>query len=268
MVTPSAASSVGEHRTGNAEGNRVTRRSCPANKASYATGLGTPAQLLRWSLVAWTCSIVFCPRLSPATDKLTTKKRAPSAQGRVQQTDSGPSREEGGECSLPHFTRAYLRHLLKSAGKILGCAWVSVHNSHMFMKVMAGTPRPRWAAGAVATFRRESSPITFPSRKLRPGREKYRSGRCIKRLFFTNNLSDAVYNRAGNSVPQRPDIAVAKETRQPKAELFLDHLRVWLGTPKSPWAAPVANAQHPPYTVAPASFRARAATPPCLPCRC
>ena len=67
-------------------------------------------------------------------------------------TDFSPI-EEGCECyACRNFTRAYLRHLLR-ANEILGLRMVSVHNSHLYLKVMTEV-RAAIAAGTFADYYR------------------------------------------------------------------------------------------------------------------
>jgi queuine tRNA-ribosyltransferase len=73
--------------------------------------------------------------------------------------------EEGCECfACRHFTRAYLRHLL-NVNEILGLRMVSVHNSHMYLRVMADV-RATLAAGTFSEFRREFVAGYVPSAKV------------------------------------------------------------------------------------------------------
>ena len=85
---------------------------------------------------------------------------------------SGPI-EEGCECyACRNFTRAYLRHLL-NVNEILGLRMVSVHNSHMYMKLMTDI-RAAIAAGSFGEFRREFVANFVPSRKILRAREESR----------------------------------------------------------------------------------------------
>ena len=73
--------------------------------------------------------------------------------------------EEGCECfACRHHTRAYLRHLL-NVNEILGLRMLSVHNSHLFLKVMAEM-RAHLAAGTFAEFRREFIANYTPTKKV------------------------------------------------------------------------------------------------------
>jgi queuine tRNA-ribosyltransferase len=73
--------------------------------------------------------------------------------------------EEGCDCfACRHFTRAYLRHLL-NVNEILGLRMVSVHNSHLYLKLMAEI-RARLAAGTFGGFRREFVANYVPSQKV------------------------------------------------------------------------------------------------------
>ena len=73
--------------------------------------------------------------------------------------------EEGCACfACRHFTRAYLRHLLK-VNEILGLRMLSVHNSHLFLQVMDDV-RKAIAAGTFAEFRRDFVANYRPTQKV------------------------------------------------------------------------------------------------------
>jgi queuine tRNA-ribosyltransferase len=79
--------------------------------------------------------------------------------------------EEGCECfACRNFSRAYLRHLL-NVGEILGLRMLSVHNSHMYLKVMQDIRR-HLAAGTFADFRREFVANYVPSEKVLAARNQ------------------------------------------------------------------------------------------------
>jgi queuine tRNA-ribosyltransferase len=66
--------------------------------------------------------------------------------------DEGPI-EEGCTCeACRHFTRGYLRHLVK-AEEILGLRLITLHNLHFYLNLMAQV-RAAIEAGTFAEFRR------------------------------------------------------------------------------------------------------------------
>ena len=69
-----------------------------------------------------------------------------------------------------HFTRAYLRHLL-NVNEILGLRMVSVHNSHLFLRIMADA-RAHLAAGTFSGFYRDFIANYVPSKKVLAARQK------------------------------------------------------------------------------------------------
>jgi queuine tRNA-ribosyltransferase len=80
-------------------------------------------------------------------------------QGGFNKADFRPI-EEGCECfACRHFTRAYLRHLL-NVNEILGLRMVSVHNSYMYLRLMADI-RAHIGAGTFSAFAINSSLTTF-----------------------------------------------------------------------------------------------------------
>jgi queuine tRNA-ribosyltransferase len=136
----------------------------PANQPRYAMGLGTPAQMIE--LVARGVDMFDCvlPTRVARNGTAFTTKGTISLKGGGYKRDWGPI-EKGCECfACQRFTRAYLRHLL-NVNEILGLRMVSVHNSHLFLKVMADI-RAHLQAGTFAEFRREFIAGYVPSRKV------------------------------------------------------------------------------------------------------
>ena len=140
-----------------------------AHKARYAMGLGTPAQMVE--LVARGVDMFDCvlPTRIARTGTAVTHNGAFGLKGASYKTDFGPI-EEGCECyACRTFTRAYLRHLLR-ANEILGLRMVSVHNSHLYLKVMTEV-RAAIAAGTFADFCREFIANYKPSQKILAARK-------------------------------------------------------------------------------------------------
>ena len=136
----------------------------PAHKARYAMGLGTPAQMIE--LIARGVDMFDCvlPTRIARTGTAVTHNGAFALKGAAYKTDFGPI-EEGCECyACKTFTRAYLRHLLR-ANEILGLRMVSVHNSHIYLKVMTEV-RAALAAGHFADYYREFIAKYKPSQKV------------------------------------------------------------------------------------------------------
>jgi queuine tRNA-ribosyltransferase len=141
----------------------------PAHKARYAMGLGTPAQMLE--LIARGVDMFDCvlPTRVARNGTAFTRRGAFGLKGGAYKADFGPI-EEGCECfACQRFTRAYLRHLLR-ANEILGLRMVSVHNSHLFLKVMADA-RTHLATGTFGTFYRDFIANYVPSRKVLDARK-------------------------------------------------------------------------------------------------
>ena len=140
----------------------------PANKARYAMGLGTPAQLVE--LVARGVDMFDCvlPTRVARNGTAFTRKGTYAIKGGAVKADFGPI-EDGCECfTCKNFSRAYVRHLL-NVNEILGLRLVSIHNSHMFLAVMADIRR-HLAAGTFGEFRREFIAGYVPTRKVLAGR--------------------------------------------------------------------------------------------------
>src|SRR5260221_6860446 len=156
--------SVGEPEPEMMKAVEFTEPFLPANKARYAMGLGTPAQLVE--LVARGVDMFDCvlPTRVARNGTAFTTRGTVSIKAGFNKSDFRPI-EEGCECfACRHFTRAYLRHLL-NVGEILGLRMVSVHNSHMFLNVIADI-RSAIASGEFSEFRREFVANYVPTQKV------------------------------------------------------------------------------------------------------
>jgi queuine tRNA-ribosyltransferase len=156
--------SVGEPEPEMLQAIEITEPHLPADLPRYAMGLGTPAQLVE--LVARGVDMFDCvlPTRVARNGTAFTRQGAIGIKGGSFKADFGPI-EEGCECfACRHHTRAYVRHLL-NVNEILGLRLLSVHNSHLFLKVMADV-RAAIAAGTFAEFRREFIAGYRPSHKV------------------------------------------------------------------------------------------------------
>jgi queuine tRNA-ribosyltransferase len=141
----------------------------PATKARYAMGLGTPAQMVE--LIARGVDMFDCvlPTRVARNGTAFTRKGQYGLKGGAYKADFRPI-EAGCECfACKNFTRAYLRHLL-NVNEILGLRMVSLHNTHMYVKLMADV-RAALAAGTFAEFYREFIAGFVPSQKILSQRE-------------------------------------------------------------------------------------------------
>jgi queuine tRNA-ribosyltransferase len=164
--------SVGEPEPEMMKAVEITEPFLPAHKARYAMGLGTPAQMVE--LVARGVDMFDCvlPTRIARNGTAFTAKGTINIKAGFNKADFGPI-EEGCECyACRNFSRAYLRHLL-NVGEILGLRMVSVHNSHMYLKVMKDI-RAALAEGTFAEFRREFAASYVPTRKILLAREEAR----------------------------------------------------------------------------------------------
>ena len=162
--------SVGEPEPEMLKAIEITEPFLPANKARYAMGLGTPAQMIE--LIARGVDMFDCvlPTRVARNGTAFTRRGAFGLKGGAYKADFRPI-DEGCDCfACRHFTRAYLRHLL-NVNEILGLRMVSVHNSHLFLKIMADV-RMAIAAGTFAEFYRDFIANYVPSRKVLSARQK------------------------------------------------------------------------------------------------
>jgi len=162
--------SVGEPEPEMMKAVEFTVPHLPAHKARYAMGLGTPAQMLE--LVARGVDMFDCvlPTRVARNGTAYTRHGALGIKGGGYKADFRPI-EENCDCyACKNFTRAYLRHLLK-ANEILGLRMLSVHNTHLFLKVMADA-RTHLAAGTFTEFYREFIANFTPSQRILAARKK------------------------------------------------------------------------------------------------
>jgi queuine tRNA-ribosyltransferase len=156
--------SVGEPEDEMMKAIEFTEPFLPAHQPRYAMGLGTPAQMVE--LVARGVDMFDCvlPTRIARNGTAFTAKGTISIKAGFNKADFRPI-EEDCECyACRNFSRAYLRHLL-NVGEILGLRMLSVHNSHMYLKVMQDIRR-HLAAGTFAEFRREFVANYVPSQKV------------------------------------------------------------------------------------------------------
>jgi queuine tRNA-ribosyltransferase len=156
--------SVGEAETEIMRAVEMTEPFLPEHKARYAMGLGTPAQMVE--LVARGVDMFDCvlPTRVARNGTAFTRKGAVSVKAGFNKADFQPIEPGCGCFACQHFSRAYLRHLL-NVDEILGLRMVSVHNSHMYLQLMADI-RSHLAAGSFADFRREFVANYVPSRRV------------------------------------------------------------------------------------------------------
>jgi len=162
--------SVGEPEPEMLKAIDLTEPFLPARQARYAMGLGTPAQMLE--LVARGVDMFDCvlPTRVARNGTAYTRRGAIGIKGGAYKADFRPI-EENCDCfACRHFTRAYLRHLL-NVNEILGLRMLSVHNSHLFLKLMADA-RAHLAAGTFADFYRDFIAQYTPSRRILSARQK------------------------------------------------------------------------------------------------
>jgi queuine tRNA-ribosyltransferase len=156
--------SVGEPEPEMLRAVEYTTPFLPAAQPRYAMGLGTPAQMVE--LVARGVDMFDCvlPTRVARNGTAYTYRGALSLKGGAFKRDWGPI-EEGCDCfACQRFTRAYLRHLL-NVNEILGLRMLSVHNSHVFLRVMAES-RAHLQAGTFGEFRREFVAQYLPTRRV------------------------------------------------------------------------------------------------------
>jgi queuine tRNA-ribosyltransferase len=161
--------SVGEPEPEMMKAVELAEPHLPADKARYAMGLGTPAQMVE--LIARGVDMFDCvlPTRVARNGTAYTRKGAIGLKGSAYKLDFGPIEAGCGCFACRHFTRAYLRHLLR-VNEILGLRMLSVHNSHLYIQVMTEA-RAAIAAGTFGEFHREFIAGFVPSKKILSARE-------------------------------------------------------------------------------------------------
>jgi queuine tRNA-ribosyltransferase len=156
--------SVGEPEPEMMKAVEITEPHLPADKARYAMGLGTPAQMVE--LVARGVDMFDCvlPTRVARNGTAFTRRGTFAIKGGAVKAEFRPI-EEGCVCyACRHFTRAYIRHLL-NVNEILGLRLVSLHNTHFYLQVMREV-RAALAAGTFAEYRREFAACYVPTRRV------------------------------------------------------------------------------------------------------
>ncbi len=156
--------SVGEPEPEMMKAVELAEPHLPTHKARYAMGLGTPAQMVE--LIARGVDMFDCvlPTRVARNGTAFTRQGQFGLKGGAYKADFRPIEEGCGCFACQHFTRAYLRHLL-NVNEILGLRMVSLHNTHMYVKLMADV-RAALAAGTFAEFYREFIANFVPSKKI------------------------------------------------------------------------------------------------------
>ncbi len=160
--------SVGEPEPEMFKAVEMTIPFLPENQPRYTMGLGTPAQLVE--LVARGVDMFDCvlPTRVARNGTAFTRRGTFAIKGGAVKADFGPI-EAGCDCfACRQFSRAYIRHLL-NVNEILGLRLVSLHNTHMFLKLMADI-RAHIASRTFAVFRREFVANYVPTKRVIAGR--------------------------------------------------------------------------------------------------
>jgi queuine tRNA-ribosyltransferase len=162
--------SVGEPEPEMMKAVEMTEPFLPPHKARYTMGLGTPAQMVE--LVARGVDMFDCvlPTRVARNGTAFTRRGTFSIKGGAYKADFRPI-EEGCDCfACRRFTRAYIRHLL-NVNEILGLRLVSVHNSHMYLRLMQDI-RAHLQAGTFGEFRREFVAHYVPTSRVLQARRQ------------------------------------------------------------------------------------------------
>jgi queuine tRNA-ribosyltransferase len=136
----------------------------PSDQARYAMGLGTPPQMIE--MIARGMDMFDCvlPTRVARNGTAFTRHRSLSLKNAEFAEDPKPI-EEDCECySCRNFSRAYIRHLIKSE-EILGLRLVTLHNLNFYLKLLR-TARVAILEGRFAEFRKEFVSNYRPNEKI------------------------------------------------------------------------------------------------------
>jgi queuine tRNA-ribosyltransferase len=156
--------SVGEPEPEMLRAIEMSEPHLPANQPRYAMGLGTPAQMIQ--LISRGVDMFDCvlPTRVARNGTAYTHKGAFNAKAGYNKVDFSPI-EEGCECyCCKNFTRAYIRHLL-NVDEILGLRMLSVHNTHLYLKLMAEV-REHLRNGTFGEFARDYLANYVPTKRV------------------------------------------------------------------------------------------------------
>lgn len=126
----------------------------PKDKARYAMGLGTPAQVVE--MIARGVDMMDC--VLPT--RLARHGTALTSDGACHLKNAGFAKDPlpidpACDCyACQHFSRAYLRHLVK-ADEILGVRLITIHNLHFYLR-LARSARTAILEGRFESYRRET----------------------------------------------------------------------------------------------------------------
>jgi queuine tRNA-ribosyltransferase len=163
--------SVGESEPEMMKAVEYTEPFLPVEKARYAMGLGTPAQLVE--LVARGVDMFDCvlPTRVARNGTAFTRKGTTSIKAAYNKRDWKPIEEDCQCYACQNFSRAYLRHLL-NVNEILGLRMLSVHNSHMYLQLMRDI-RSHIEQGTFSDFRESFTNGYTPTLKVLDQRAAY-----------------------------------------------------------------------------------------------
>lgn len=161
--------SVGEPEPDMFRAVEYTTPFLPEYKPRYAMGLGTPAQLVE--LVARGVDMFDCvlPTRVARNGTAFTYSGAINLRASIYKSDFQPIEGDCDCFACARYSRAYLRHLLKSE-EILGLRMVSVHNSHLYLRLMREI-RENLIAGTFPEFRKRFVANYKPTSRVRAARE-------------------------------------------------------------------------------------------------
>ncbi len=127
--------SVGEPKEEFLDILRYTAPLMPENKPRYLMGVGTPDYLIEAAIAGIDmCDCVLPTRLARHGTALTSKGKV-VVRNNTYERDWNPLDEECDCYTCKNYTRAYLRHLVKT-NEILGMRLLSLHNLRFLTKLM------------------------------------------------------------------------------------------------------------------------------------
>ncbi len=144
--------SLGEDKGLTLEMLEATLEPLPPDRPRYLMGMGTPQDLIEG--VARGVDLFDCvlPTRNARNGQAFTRRGTVNLRSERHAEDFRPLDPECSCETCAGFTRAYLRHLLKT-GEMLGARLVSLHNVHYYLEIMR-TLRDAILAGTLESVRR------------------------------------------------------------------------------------------------------------------
>jgi queuine tRNA-ribosyltransferase len=127
--------SVGEPKSETARIAAATAALLPRERPRYLMGVGTPADLLRFTAMGYDLFDCVLPTRNARNGTLFTRQGKLMIRNARHARDPRPVEEDCGCYTCGRFSRGALRHLVM-AGEMLGAQLATLHNLHFYLRLM------------------------------------------------------------------------------------------------------------------------------------